>query len=777
MTKTLKFVGFTVILAFLLNFLPSGLFKEEVHAIDSEETEPIELVEEYLFHTSNLVQTERLVHVRLSNYLGNKKTVPITVNGNYKVAEDTKITLQPNQNYHITMNSSGALQLFHNTTLLKSFTTLTLVPDTYDEAHYLFVENRAYLGNMFFEVRDQFIRPINTLPLEDYLKGVVPREMPASWSLEALKAQALAARSYAVRRGTNIILDTQANQVYGGYKLRNGNNVENLWNSRSTQAVNDTRGEVVLTSTNAIAETVYSSSNGGFVESNSGAWGTAQLNYLQAKADPFDPKNKSILSINQQQLQPGDLRTPWAWWSTTTEANTSIANRIKTNLLATQQAADVKISAINAITLSNKTTGERYRNASFNVSFYQKDKPLFDVVELQGRTRWITNQEITQYGWKEKQQVVIIGRGDQSADALTGNVLAAKYNAPILLTQNQKFPDQMVEELTRLQPSKIYLLGGQLAISDTVEKKIKELAPKAEIIRIAGSNRYITSIDIAKEVNSASKSIILAPAYDGSGDKESPDALTVGPYAGINQVPIILTEKNRLRKEIKNYIVENGITQVYLLGGSLVVSEEVEKELEKLVAVERISGGTRYETATKISERFPLNNTNVFFARGDDHTDALAAAPLATKMQAPILLTRTTAVPDVVSTWLIEKKPTISKVFFLGGQLAIEDKTRNVIKDTLVYRLDTTGALQLFNQEVTITSTTSEGLRTLFGMRSSLTSSDKAKLVDGTLTFEVLGFGHGVGMSQFGANERAKAGHTYKDILKFYYPNTTIGIR
>ncbi|HEY0188611.1 MAG TPA: SpoIID/LytB domain-containing protein [Cellulomonas sp.] len=115
----------------------------------------------------------------------------------------------------------------------------------------------------------------NSLPVESYLRGVVPREMPASWyssgsgrGLQALKAQAVAARSYALsssRTSGAKTCDTTACQVYYGYsEQKSGGSVTLLEDSRSDTAISQTAGQVMRTSTGAIARTEFSSSTGGW---------------------------------------------------------------------------------------------------------------------------------------------------------------------------------------------------------------------------------------------------------------------------------------------------------------------------------------------------------------------------------------------------------------------------------------------------------------------------------------------------------------------------------
>ncbi|MBE7704340.1 MAG: SpoIID/LytB domain-containing protein [Cyanobacteria bacterium SIG29] len=102
---------------------------------------------------------------------------------------------------------------------------------------------------------------INDIPLEEYLKGVVPSEMPSKWNMEALKAQAIAARSYAVAtknagkhgsKGFDLVATT-ADQAYGGASAEK---------ERTSKAVDDTRG-IVLVQNQKVIPTYYHSSSGG----------------------------------------------------------------------------------------------------------------------------------------------------------------------------------------------------------------------------------------------------------------------------------------------------------------------------------------------------------------------------------------------------------------------------------------------------------------------------------------------------------------------------------
>ena len=119
---------------------------------------------------------------------------------------------------------------------------------------------------------------VNVLGLEDYVRGVVTREMPASWPAQAVAAQAVAARTYAVRSRagaagrTYDVCDTTACQVYGGAAGES---------AAGSAAVSATAG-TILTWQGAPALTMYSSSNGGR------ALGVDGIPYLVDQRDPHD---------------------------------------------------------------------------------------------------------------------------------------------------------------------------------------------------------------------------------------------------------------------------------------------------------------------------------------------------------------------------------------------------------------------------------------------------------------------------------------------------------
>jgi len=148
---------------------------------------------------------------------------------------------------------------------------------TLDDNSYICVKQKWYRGVIHIINVGGELTVINDVDIESYVKGVTPAEMPSSWNIEAIKAQAIAVRSYAVanigkhaRQGFDLS-DTTQDQVYNGVLAETEN---------ATKAVEETEG-LVLTYDNKIISTMYSASAGGQTRSAFEVWGK-DVPYLQS---------------------------------------------------------------------------------------------------------------------------------------------------------------------------------------------------------------------------------------------------------------------------------------------------------------------------------------------------------------------------------------------------------------------------------------------------------------------------------------------------------------
>jgi stage II sporulation protein D len=148
----------------------------------------------------------------------------------------------------------------------------------------VFEKAREYRGTILVQGYKERPNVINYLPLDSYLYGVLPQEMSSGWPLEALKAQAVAARTYAVRRiGTNKwgvadLVNDVWDQAYEGFTREAGD---------TNQAVDETKGQVLMKN-GALIEALYSSNHGGYSGDVREIWGSQGIDYLTAVESPFD---------------------------------------------------------------------------------------------------------------------------------------------------------------------------------------------------------------------------------------------------------------------------------------------------------------------------------------------------------------------------------------------------------------------------------------------------------------------------------------------------------
>ncbi len=170
------------------------------------------------------------------------------------------------------------------------------------EGGFISAKNKWYRGHLIIQNKNKKLTVINDVDLEDYIKGVVPSEMPSGWELEALKAQAIAARSYALANlGKRASLgydlkDTPEDQAYGGASAET---------SKTNRAVDETSG-LVLTYNYKVVSAFYSASAGGQTVTAKEAWGN-DVPYVRSVPSFDDNVKKNGHGIGMSQHGANNL--------------------------------------------------------------------------------------------------------------------------------------------------------------------------------------------------------------------------------------------------------------------------------------------------------------------------------------------------------------------------------------------------------------------------------------------------------------------------------------
>lgn len=190
------------------------------------------------------------------------------------------------------------------------------------------------------------------------------------------------------------------------------------------------------------------------------------------------------------------------------------------------------------------------------------------VRSFKGADRYATNAEIIKE-FKDA-DTCIIASGENFADSLSIGAYATKNGYPIVLVQKNKINDVTKQALKNTKIKKCYIVGGENSVSKSLEKELPQV-----IERIAGNDRYETSLKIADKFYKDAKG-----AYLASGEVFA-DSLAINPIAAKFNVPLILTPKDKLPQKTLEYLEKSKIIQVAIIGGEKTVSKQIQQELAK----------------------------------------------------------------------------------------------------------------------------------------------------------------------------------------------------
>ena len=258
---------------------------------------------------------------------------------------------------------------------------------------------------------------------------------------------------------------------------------------------------------------------------------------------------------------------------------------------------------------------------------------------IAGEDRFETAIEISK-SWKTSREAILVNSIAES-DLLCATVLASQIDCPILLTDKNNINEPTSNEIKRLNINKLYLIGGKDVIYETIEKELNKSNIKTE--RICGVDRYETSISIANKVRELKKS---NTAILVNGEYSVADAVSISPIAGDKNIPVIICKNDQIKLQ-KEWMKNNDIKNLYIIGGEDVINKAIEKELNiDNINIERIYGKDRYETNAKIIENFykEVKINKLFYCKGknlnkkNEIIDGMLVSPLASKEKSPIIL-------------------------------------------------------------------------------------------------------------------------------------------
>lgn len=234
---------------------------------------------------------------------------------------------------------------------------------------------------------------------------------------------------------------------------------------------------------------------------------------------------------------------------------------------------------------------------------------------------------------------VMIANGGALADGLAATPLATFKKAPLLLTGASSLPEGTKGEIKRLGAKNAIIVGGATVVNDNVIKELKALGV-TNVERIGGTDRYDTSLEIAKYIDKNCYDVSKVVISNGLGQA---DALSIASVAGRDKMAIVLVEKDKVSTKVYSWLQGETLQNAYIIGGTTVVADSVLNKVNGItsenITKNRLGGKDRYATNAMVIDKFYGSVVNkTYIAKGLQLIDALAAGPVAALNGSPVVL-------------------------------------------------------------------------------------------------------------------------------------------
>ncbi len=298
-------------------------------------------------------------------------------------------------------------------------------------------------------------------------------------------------------------------------------------------------------------------------------------------------------------------------------------------------------------------------------------------IRLAGADRFATAATVSSRHFGVGAPIAYVATGRNFPDALAAGAAAGAQGGPILLTEPSALPKPTRDELSRLRPQRIVVLGGTAVVSQNVLNQL-DAYTTGSITRLAGSDRYAT----AAAVSRATFAPVVPAAFIATGES-FPDALSAGPAAIRSHGPVLLTARGTAPQALRDELQRLQPQRIYLLGGTSAVTDGVKQTLQGYTGapIVRLAGADRFATAVAVSRTFFSRPPATYLATGMNFPDALSAVPAAGRAGTPLLLVGPATVPAPVRAELTRLFP--PRCYLIGGTAVIGNAVVNQLNGLL----------------------------------------------------------------------------------------------
>ena len=352
-----------------------------------------------------------------------------------------------------------------------------------------------------------------------------------------------------------------------------------------------------------------------------------------------------------------------------------------------RQGTDFTVAYENNVSVGTATvtaTGTGNYQGSVSATF-PIVKTAATWTRLEGKEALDTMSAVVSAGWKQPCDFVVLTTSEGYWDALTATALAGLVDAPVLMTSRTELSAQTAAQLKRLKPKKIIACGGPSALANPVVKAAGLAAGGALTVRLYGTTMTDTAdailmggVEQAGGTWQRSAFVCTSNGYW--------DALSVAPLAYTLHIPIVLTESRDGLSQASLAALKGRVDQVYIVGGTSVVSNLVEKQLEGagIRVARRLWGQTAIDTSVVVADfgvdAFGMTANNMCVATQNGYWDALSGGAFCGRNGAVMVLVDGSDSASIAD-FVVLRDDSIAHGYVLGGRLAIGDDVLAALKD------------------------------------------------------------------------------------------------
>lgn len=299
------------------------------------------------------------------------------------------------------------------------------------------------------------------------------------------------------------------------------------------------------------------------------------------------------------------------------------------------------------------------------------------VGRIAGPDRFMTGVYASVTQWRAGQAgAVVLARGDNYPDALSGVPLAAHRHGPLLLTSTTYLDPTVSAEIRRVlgpdTTKTVYILGGTGAVNGDVEKAVRALGYK--VVRYGGADRFATALQVAQSFG-PTKHVVVATGQN------FPDALSAGPLGAVEDAPVVLSQDRDLDPATAAFIKAHAAIEA--VGG------QADKAVVSQVGLAGktylpLWGQDRYSTSKAVAGAVvtALGHApaGVGLASGMNYPDALTGGAYVANAGQPLLLTDPAQLPEPIGEELTALAPQLRTVTIFGGLNAVSNVVASQVK-------------------------------------------------------------------------------------------------